>query len=105
MAEEAREPKRLETVVGPRVRERRVLVEQLVEAIRPADGRSFEDIELGVAGQELVRPSLISSVDGLKELGHGLANRAALRWPHSGGLPLGLRLLLAASDPRVRELD
>src|SRR2546425_8752129 len=70
MAEEARQAERLEPVLRPRVRERRILVEQLSQARRLARGCRLEDVELGTLRKELVDPRLISAVDRLQELGH-----------------------------------
>ena len=70
VAEEAREPQRLEAVLRPGVRERRILVEQLSNPVGPADGGRFEDVELGIRSKQLLHSSLVPPVDGLEELGH-----------------------------------
>ena len=68
VAEEARQPERLEAVVGPSVRPRRILVEQLSQTLGATDGGGLEDVELGIGGEQLVRMSLIPSVDRLQQL-------------------------------------
>ena len=59
VAEEAREAERLKPVLGPRVREAGVLVEQLSKAVGPPDGGRFEDVELGIRSEQLLGPRLV----------------------------------------------
>ena len=59
MAEEAREPERLEAVLRPRVGERRILVEQLANSIGPADRGRFEDVEVRIRSKQLLDSSLV----------------------------------------------
>ena len=66
--EEARKSERLEAVLGPRVRERRILVDQVTQTLRSPDRRGLEDVELGVGGQKLVGARLVSPIDGLEQL-------------------------------------
>ena len=62
MAEEARETERLEAVLGPCVRERGVLVEELAQSVCPADGGGFEHVELRTRREQLVDVRLVSPV-------------------------------------------
>ena len=47
-----------------------IRVEQRAQPIRAPDRRSLEDIELRLAGQELVNAGPISSIDGLQQVAH-----------------------------------
>ena len=67
-AEEAREPERLEAVLGPGVRQGGIVVEQLAQALGPTDGSRLEHVELGLTGEELVDAGLVSLIDRLKNL-------------------------------------
>jgi hypothetical protein len=65
VAEEARETERLKTIVGPRVRERGVLVQELAHALGSTGGRGFEHVELRVRREQLAGACLVTGVDGL----------------------------------------
>ena len=58
--EETGEPERLEAVVTERVRLRRVLVEQLAEAVGSTESRRFEDAQLRITGEEFGDPAVVS---------------------------------------------
>jgi hypothetical protein len=64
VAEEAREAERLKAVVSPRVRERRILVQELAQTLVSTGGRGFEHVELRVRRQQLVGSRLVAGVDG-----------------------------------------
>ena len=65
VAEEAREPERLEAVLRPGVCERRILVEQLANPVGSADRGRLEHVEVRIGRQQLLDPSLIALVHGL----------------------------------------
>jgi hypothetical protein len=72
MSEEHGEAERLEPVVGPRVRKRRILVEQLAHTVDLPDCGGLEDVELGIFGEQLLGSLVIASVNGLEKLRHGI---------------------------------
>src|SRR5439155_13826754 len=79
VSEEARQAQRMKAVAAERVGKPRFLFEQDAQAWSPAERSGFEDVELGLRGQELRDPPLLSLVQRLEELGHQRSNRERRR--------------------------
>ena len=79
MAEETGEPERVKPVVAERVRARGILVEQLAESFRPAEGGRLEDVERRVGREELIDSVSIARVESLQQVRHQRSNRDSRR--------------------------
>ena len=70
VAEEAGETKRLEAIVPERVREARVLVQELPEPHGSAEGGCLEDVQFRLAAEQLGNARVVSAVEGFEQLRH-----------------------------------
>jgi hypothetical protein len=77
-AEEAGQAKWMEAVVAEGIRAGWILVEQLAQAVGFSERRRFENVELTIAGEELLDLFVVPSVQRLQQVGQRrppLANR------------------------------